>query len=135
MILENHLAKIEVKVKDIKDIDITKLSKDSIILDPNNYLDENYPFKDILNIVIISVNLKEKNRKYSIYVYSGIYTHYDNIAILEDNILTILRDDVISQFDIHSFCLFLSSLFYLFYPVFSKHKKEPFSSLGVVWDC
>ena len=34
------------------------------------------------------------------YVYSGIYTHYDNIAILEDNILTILRDDVISQFDI-----------------------------------
>ena len=45
MILENHLAKIEVKVKDIKDIDITKLSKDSIILDPNNYLDENYPFK------------------------------------------------------------------------------------------
>lgn len=48
MILENHLAKIEVKVKDIKDIDITKLSKDSIILAPNNYLDENYPFKDIL---------------------------------------------------------------------------------------
>lgn len=100
MELENHLAKIEVQVKHSEDIDITKLSKDSIILDPNNYLDENFPFKDILKIVIISVHLKEKNRKYSIYIYSGIYTHNDNIAILEDNILTILRDDVLSQFDI-----------------------------------
>ena len=100
MILENHLAKIEVEVKYIKDLDITKLSKDSIILDPNNYLDENYSFKDILKIVIISVYLKEKNRKYSMYIYSDIYTNDDNIAILENNILTILRDYVISQFDI-----------------------------------
>ena len=38
MELENHLAKIEVQVKHIKDIDITKLSKDSIIIDFNGKL-------------------------------------------------------------------------------------------------
>lgn len=90
MVLENEKCCIEIKTDEIYIVDSTDNRHYDVVLNPCNYKKS-----DMSKTFSIHINLFE--REFYIALIGPFYSYDDNCAVLDDETLTVLQDDIITQ--------------------------------------
>ena len=93
MVLENEKCCIEIKIDETYTVNSTDNHYYDVILNPCNYKQSNRS-----KTFSIHIDLFEK--KFDIALIGPIYIYDDNCAVLNDEILTVLQDHIITQISV-----------------------------------
>ena len=94
MVLQNEICRIEINIDETYTVDSADNRHYDITLNPRDYR-----HNDFSKTLAIQIDLY--SRKYQIALIGSYYSYESDCAILKDDILTILQDDMITQINIH----------------------------------
>ena len=93
MILQNEICHIEINIDETYTVDSADNRHYDITLNPRDYR-----HNDFSKTLAVQIDLY--SRKYQIALIGSYYSYESDCAILKDDILTILQDDMITQINI-----------------------------------
>lgn len=114
MILNNEVYEIEIVVDETYTINSTDNKHYDYVYNPN-VLDDN----DFINV--FSIKIKSNEKVINIALIGGAYSNIDNCAILHNDVLIVLQNDMISKIDITTGKLISSKIIETFGSNFSIH--------------
>lgn len=117
MILNNEIYEIIIEVDETYNINSTNNKHYDYVYNPHKL--DNHEF-----INVFSIHIKSNERVINIALIGGLYSNIDNCAILHNNVLIVLQNDIISEIDIKTGRLLSSKIIETYGSNFSIHRIE-----------
>ena len=94
MLIENEFYKVKINIDPVYMVDSADNRHYDIVLNPDN-MKQNDFYK------VLNIHVENRNKEYDIALVGGYFSYDSDCAVLEENRLTVLQDDKLTQINLN----------------------------------